>query len=147
MLKRSVIFASRLTCLVIFKSHCSADVSPSKMNQGFPSFLYDIPSVFDKLPAVPAAVGNLNLDHGIAAGDLLDYQHVTHARAVATALKGLQGELNSDWRLSPWCIFSHLCVESGDEPLVTQQMVATAVSRAAAVETACTFHVFTRIKH
>jgi len=66
------------------------------MNQGFPSFLYDIPSVFNKLPAVPAAIGNLNLDHSIAAGDLLDYQHVTHAQAVATALKGLQGELNSD---------------------------------------------------
>ena len=70
------------------------------MNHHIPSFLYDIPSVHEKLPAVPAAIGNLNLHHSIAAGDPLDYQHVTHARAVATALKGLQGELNSDGRLS-----------------------------------------------
>jgi hypothetical protein len=60
--------------------------------QPAPSFVYDIPSIHQKNPAIPAALGNLDLNRPIAAGDALDYQQVIHAKAIVAALQGQRGE-------------------------------------------------------
>jgi len=57
------------------------------LNQGQQGFVYDIPSIHQKNPAIPAALGNLDLNRSIAAGDPLDYQQVIHAKAVAAVLQ------------------------------------------------------------
>jgi hypothetical protein len=62
-------------------------------HQGAPSFAYNIPSIHQKNPAIPAALGTLDLNRPIAAGDPLDYQQVVHAKAIAAALQGQRGEL------------------------------------------------------
>ena len=58
-----------------------------------PTFLHDILSVHHKNPAIPAALANLDLNHSVAAGDVLNYEEVTHTNTIATALKGYRGEL------------------------------------------------------
>ena len=112
------------------------------MNQAPASFLHNIPSIHQKNPAtIPPVLGNLDLNRHIAAGDPLDYQHVTNANALATALKGQRGGLELSWTCD-W--YSYVFVDCGD-PQVTQQMVNIAASRAVAVETACKFHISTCI--
>lgn len=46
---------------------------------------------------MPAALGNLNLNSSIAAGDPLDYNHVKNAKTLAATLKTLHGDLNFMW--------------------------------------------------
>jgi hypothetical protein len=41
---------------------------------------------------MPLALGNLNLNSSIAAGDPLDYNHVKDAKTLAATLKTLHGE-------------------------------------------------------
>jgi len=114
------------------------------MNQGPSSFLHDIPSIHQKYPAIPAMVGGFDLDHHIAAGDPLDYEHVKHAAALAKGLQAYRGELGTlkitkdSWAM---CIFT---VGLGVLP-ITHEMVTTAASRAVAVETACKFCIITCI--
>lgn len=62
------------------------------MNLNQPSFLHDIPSIHQKNPAIPAVLANLDLNRGVVAGDVLNYEEVVHANAVATALKGYRGK-------------------------------------------------------
>lgn len=104
------------------------------MNQ--PSFLHNIPSIHQKHPAIPAVLANLDLNRGVVAGDPLDYEEVTHANAVVTALKAYKGELGLRFGQT---LVPYEFVDTGD-PLVTPEMIQTASSRAVAIETACRFH-------
>ena len=61
------------------------------MNQ-LPSFLHDIPSIHQKIPAILAVLAILDLNHGVVAGDPLNYEEVVHAKAVVIALNGYRGE-------------------------------------------------------
>ena len=90
---------------------------------------------------MPALIRNLNLNTSIAAGDPLEYHYVQHAKTLATSLRSLHGEF-ALLRLTPTHGNLNLFVDSAYEPLVTQEIVAAAMSRAVAVETACKFHVF-----
>jgi hypothetical protein len=58
------------------------------MNQ----FIHDIPSIHQRHPGLPAALGNIDLNLGIQAGDPLNYAEVRNARATVAALKALRGE-------------------------------------------------------
>jgi hypothetical protein len=57
-----------------------------------PTFLHNIPSIHEKHQEIPAVFENLDLNRGIAAGDPLDYDLVSHSKAVAMALKGYRSE-------------------------------------------------------
>jgi hypothetical protein len=57
-----------------------------------PAFLYDIPSIHQKYPDMPAVLRNLNLDTSIAVGDPLDYNQVEEAKVLASSLKSLHGK-------------------------------------------------------
>ena len=109
--------------------------------QNAPSFAYDIPSIHQKRPVIPVALGNLDLNRQIAAGDALDYQPVTHAKSVAATLKGLRGKSCSRLSALGTRYNLHLFVDSGD-PLVSQEMVILSASRAVAVDSACKHCVF-----
>jgi hypothetical protein len=59
-----------------------------------PLFPYDIPSVSQKNPGIPAPVlGLVDLNRRIQSGQPLDYAQVTNARASAKVLKGLRGKV------------------------------------------------------
>ena len=51
------------------------------MNQA--TYIHDIPSVHGVNPMLPVALTNIDFNIGIAAGDLVDHQHVQDARATA----------------------------------------------------------------
>ena len=108
------------------------------MNQPQPSFVYNIPSIHQKRPLIPAALGNLDLNRRIAAGDPLSYQPVIHAKSVATVLQGLRGEFPA------WLKAQNMTlpfIDSGD-PVVTEDMVKISAARAVAVDSACKLQVF-----
>ena len=71
---------------------CCYDPNFRNCNMNQQSFVYNIPSIHQKRPGIPAALGNLDLNRQVAAGDPLDYQKVVHAKSVAAALQGLRGE-------------------------------------------------------
>jgi len=76
--------------------------SDEKMNQlgGAPAFLYDIPSIHQRYPGMPADLRNLDLNHSIAAGDPLEYHHVEQAKELAKTLKTLHGEVHTETDIS-----------------------------------------------
>lgn len=57
-------------------------------------FPFDIPSVAQKNPGLPAPIlGLLDLNRPVQAGQPLDYAQVKNAKASANALKGIHGEV------------------------------------------------------
>ncbi|KIM44122.1 hypothetical protein M413DRAFT_25591 [Hebeloma cylindrosporum] len=68
--------------------------------------MHDIPSIHASNPTVPATLGNLNLDRGVQAGDPILFGDLHHAKSVVSAY------------------------ESGDDPLITPAVVASAELRA-----------------
>lgn len=56
------------------------------------TYQYNIPSVHNRHPDMPAVLGNLDLNSSIEAGDPLDYLQVQNAKALATTLKSLRGK-------------------------------------------------------
>ena len=55
-------------------------------------YQFNIPSVQNRNPALPAVLGQVDLNRAIAAGDAIDRDNLIHAKAVATALKGVHGK-------------------------------------------------------
>ena len=59
-----------------------------------PTFPFDIPSVSQKNPGIPAPVlGLVDLNRTIQTGQPLSYAPVRNAKASAKALKGLRGKV------------------------------------------------------
>jgi hypothetical protein len=82
-----------------------------------PTFPHAIPSIHQKNPHnIPAILANLDLNRGVQAGDDLNYEEVIHANAVATALKGIQGELELRTRHTSFtlCVCTRLWRPSGN---------------------------------
>ena len=55
-------------------------------------YQFNIPSVQNYDLALLAVLGQVNLNHAIAANNAIDYSNFIHAKAVATALKGVHGK-------------------------------------------------------
>ena len=55
-------------------------------------YQFNIPSVQNCDLALSAVLGQVNLNHAIAADDAIDYSNLIHAKAMATALKGVHGK-------------------------------------------------------
>jgi hypothetical protein len=55
------------------------------------SYLHNIPSVHNINPGVPVVLGHLDLNRRIEQGDPVIRDNLMHARAVASALRGLKG--------------------------------------------------------
>lgn len=80
-----------MCCLVYIAPWQTGDCQ--EMNQlAADTYLYDIPSIHQRHPDMPALLGNLNLDTSIRAGDPLDYLQVERAKVLALSLRGLRGE-------------------------------------------------------
>ena len=56
------------------------------------TYIHDIPSVHGVNPMLPVALANIDFNIGLAAGNLVDHQHVRDARATAQALKAFHGK-------------------------------------------------------
>jgi hypothetical protein len=56
------------------------------------SYLHNIPSVHDINPGIPVVLGRLDLNKRIEQGHPVIRDNLVHARAVASALRGLKGE-------------------------------------------------------
>jgi hypothetical protein len=56
------------------------------------SYIYDIPSIQDNYPDLPAVLGSIDLSCRIQAGSPVTRNNMLHAQAVAKALRGLKGE-------------------------------------------------------
>jgi hypothetical protein len=55
-------------------------------------YIYDIPSIQDNYPDLPAILGSIDLNRRIQAGSPVTRDNMLHAQAVAKALRGLKGE-------------------------------------------------------
>jgi len=58
-----------------------------------PTYLHNIPSIHASNPAIPAVLGNLDLNHGIQTGLPVDPQNLVNAKAVMKSLCAIHGEL------------------------------------------------------
>ena len=96
------------------------------------AYLHDIPSVQDRNPALPVALGTLDLNRRIQQGSPVVRGDLVHARAVAKALRGIKGEM----LLKSWMelTITYVLPESGDAPLITDEVVESAELRASVVE-------------
>ena len=56
------------------------------------NYLHGIPSVRDRHPALPAILGNVDLNRGIQQGTPVVRGDLVHARAVAKTLRGVKGQ-------------------------------------------------------
>ena len=73
----------------LYLNHYAARLGSSiMMNQ----FIHNIPSIYQRHPGLPTALGNIDLNCGIQAGDPLNYAEIRNACATVTALKALQDE-------------------------------------------------------
>ncbi|KAF8062557.1 hypothetical protein FPV67DRAFT_1673028 [Lyophyllum atratum] len=77
-------------------------------------YMHPIPSVRQVNPTLPDILGNVDLNRAIAADSRIAPEDLTHAKAVATTLKGIE--------------------ESGQNPAVTRAAVQSAELRVRAVE-------------
>jgi hypothetical protein len=55
------------------------------------TYLHSIPSVHNINPGVPVVLGHLDLNRRIEQGNAVIRDNLLHARAVASALRGLKG--------------------------------------------------------
>lgn len=67
-----------------------------------PTYLHNIPSIHASNPAVPAVLGNLDLNRGVQTGLPVDPQNLANAKSVAKGLRVIHGEfhyccLNIQW--------------------------------------------------
>jgi hypothetical protein len=69
-----------------------------------PTFLYNIPSIHERHPEMPAILRNLNLDTSIAQGDPLNYDQVEMAKTLAKSLKGLHGKYTAKTDTTPLAV-------------------------------------------
>lgn len=69
------------------------------------SYIYDIPSIQDNYPDLPAVFGSINLNCRIQAGSSVTCDNILHAQAVAKALRGLKGENETTRQLCFLCFF------------------------------------------
>ena len=57
-----------------------------------PTYPHDIPSLSQTIPALPAVLGNLDLNRPIVAGTPIDPAHLTDAKIVVRRLKARRGK-------------------------------------------------------
>ncbi|KAF8870938.1 hypothetical protein CPB85DRAFT_1353299 [Mucidula mucida] len=86
------------------------------------SYLHDIPSIRDIHPTLPAVLGSIDLNRHHDAGDNIAPNDIRHAKAVAKALRATQ--------------------ESGQNAIVTPQVVLDADMRRLTVESAYSTSVY-----
>jgi hypothetical protein len=91
--------------MLVYQPSSITENEQQEMNQPpEPAFMYDIPSIHQRHPDMPAVLRNLNLNTSIAQGDPLNYDQVENAKKLAESLKGLHGKYTAktDTPLALW---------------------------------------------
>ena len=57
------------------------------------TYIHDIPSIHGTNPALPPVLGQVDLNQALFAGNVIAQQDLSHAKAVAKALKGIKGNI------------------------------------------------------